>query len=108
MSDGLLETLSSLVSGPLSTTDIWLIIGFGGQAVFFARFLVQWIISERTGRSVIPDMFWYLSIAGGIILLAYAFHRNDPVFIMGQAVGLFVYVRNVMLLQKEKSSVERV
>lgn len=104
MSAGLLDKLVSLFDGPLTTTDIWLMIGFGGQALFFGRFLIQWIVSERSGRSVIPDAFWYFSIMGGIILLAYAFHRQDPVFIMGQGVGLFVYFRNIMLLQKEKSS----
>lgn len=108
MDAGLLDRLHSLVDGSLTTTDIWLIIGFGGQMVFFMRFLIQWIVSERTGRSVIPDVFWYFSIMGGIILLAYAFHRNDPVFIMGQAVGLLVYFRNVMLLQKEQSAGEKV
>lgn len=104
MGEGLLDRLQSLFDGPLTNADTWLIIGFGGQALFFGRFLIQWIVSERSGRSVIPDMFWYFSIMGGIVLLAYAFHRNDPVFIMGQAVGLLVYARNIMLLQKEKSS----
>jgi len=104
MTEGLLDKLQSLLAGPLTNADLWLIIGFGGQALFFMRFLIQWIISERTGKSVIPDVFWYFSIMGGIILLAYAFHRNDPVFIMGQSVGLLVYARNVMLLQKEKSA----
>ncbi len=77
----------------------WLIIGLAGQVAFGARFLVQWVISERRRRSVIPDTFWYFSLGGGIILLAYAIHRRDPVFIIGQAFGAVVYVRNIMLIQ---------
>ena len=76
----------------------WLLIGFVGQACFFGRFLIQWIVSERRRQSVVPVAFWYFSIVGGVILLAYAIHRRDPVFIVGQAVGLFVYARNLYLI----------
>lgn len=87
----------------MPTTEIvWLVIGFIGQAMFTLRFLVQWLKSERAQRSVIPIQFWYLSIAGGAILLAYAIHRLDPVFIVGQATGLFIYLRNLHLINRER------
>jgi lipid-A-disaccharide synthase-like uncharacterized protein len=76
----------------------WLALGLLGQAVFFARFFVQWIASERRKRSVVPLAFWYLSIGGGLILLAYAAYRRDPVFILGQAAGLLIYTRNLILI----------
>lgn len=78
----------------------WLAVGFLGQAMFSGRFLVQWIASERKRRSVVPTAFWWLSIAGGAALLAYAVHRGDPVFILGQAAGLVVYVRNLVLIRR--------
>ncbi len=74
---------------------IWLIIGFVGQALFSARFIVQWIKSEREKKSVFPVAFWYFSIAGGVTLLAYAVYRQDPVFIVGQLSGLLIYFRNL-------------
>ena len=82
--------------------EAWLVIGFLGQACFFSRFLVQWMASERAGRSLVPRAFWYLSIAGGLIVLSYAIWRRDPVFILGQSVGLFVYLRNLVLLRREE------
>ncbi len=78
---------------------IWLAIGFGGQLLFSLRFLVQWIASERSKKSVIPISFWYLSIAGGLTLLAYAIWRRDPVFILGQSTGCFIYARNLYLIR---------
>lgn len=81
---------------------IWLAIGFAGQALFSARFIVQWIMSERVGKSVIPLAFWIFSIAGGVTLLAYAIHRADPVIIAGQAGGLIVYARNLWLIRRER------
>lgn len=80
---------------------IWLAIGFGGQLLFSARFLVQWITSERSKRSVVPVAFWYFSIAGSIVLLSYAIYRLDPVFIMGQLFGFVIYARNLMLIRGE-------
>lgn len=74
---------------------IWLVIGFLGQALFSARFIVQWLKSEREKKSVFPIAFWYFSIAGGITLLSYAIYRQDPVFIVGQLTGLFIYLRNL-------------
>ena len=81
---------------------IWLVIGFGGQAIFGARFLVQWLVSEKEKRSVIPVAFWYLSIGGGAILLLYAIHKRDPVFIAGQLMGVFIYSRNLVLLRRAR------
>ncbi|RLB43998.1 MAG: lipid A biosynthesis protein [Deltaproteobacteria bacterium] len=81
---------------------IWLAIGFLGQALFSMRFLIQWIYSERKKRSVIPLAFWYFSLAGGITLLSYAIYRRDPVFILGQATGVFIYTRNLQLIARER------
>lgn len=80
----------------------WLGIGFCGQALFSLRFLVQWMSSERKKRSVVPLAFWYFSMAGGATLLAYAIHRADPVFIVGQFAGLFIYARNLQLIARER------
>ncbi|MCB1539253.1 MAG: lipid-A-disaccharide synthase N-terminal domain-containing protein [Rhodospirillales bacterium] len=82
----------------------WLVIGFLGQALFFMRFVVQWIVSEKSGRSVVPEVFWYFSLGGGLILFVYAVHRHDPVFMLGQGVGLFVYIRNIMLVHRHKQT----
>lgn len=83
---------------------LWLAIGFGAQALFASRFIVQWIASEREGRSVIPVSFWYISLFGGITLLAYAIWRRDPVFILGQSTGALIYTRNLFLIYKERSA----
>jgi lipid-A-disaccharide synthase-like uncharacterized protein len=82
---------------------IWVGIGLLGQAIFSARFIVQWIVSERRKRSVIPISFWFLSMAGSLVLLAYAIHRRDPVFILGQAFGMLVYSRNLWLVVRGQS-----
>ncbi|MBY5940203.1 lipid-A-disaccharide synthase N-terminal domain-containing protein [Halomonas sp. DP5N14-9] len=81
------------------TLSWWLAVGFLGQALFSARFVVQWIASERAKRSVVPVAFWFLSLAGGVTLLVYAIHRRDPVFMLGQGAGLFIYLRNLTLLR---------
>jgi|SRR6185312_12844908 len=80
----------------------WVVLGFTAQLMFTGRFLVQWIESERQGKSVIPIAFWLFSIAGGLMLLAYALYRRDPVFILGQAFGVFVYARNLYLVLRER------
>jgi lipid-A-disaccharide synthase-like uncharacterized protein len=82
--------------------DWWLILGFAAQALFTARFLVQWIASERAGHSVIPTTFWLFSIGGGILLLVYALYRRDAVFIAGQAFGVFVYLRNLYFVLRDR------
>jgi lipid-A-disaccharide synthase-like uncharacterized protein len=78
----------------------WIGIGLFGQMLFSARFIIQWIASERVRRSVIPVAFWYFSLAGGLTLLAYAVHRRDPVFMLGQALGLVIYLRNIWLIHR--------
>lgn len=85
----------------MEKTTIWLLIGFLGQACFFARFFVQWLASERRKKSVFPVAFWHFSIIGGVILLFYALYRQDPVFILGQAIGLFIYFRNLYFIRQE-------
>jgi len=80
----------------------WVAFGLAGQLVFTARFLVQWSASERAKRSVVPLAFWYLSIAGGLVLFTYAVYRQDPVFILGQSMGLFIYLRNLWLIHAER------
>ncbi|MEQ1528185.1 MAG: lipid-A-disaccharide synthase N-terminal domain-containing protein [Methylococcales bacterium] len=80
---------------------IWLAVGFLGQALFSARFIVQWLKSEKEKKSVFPVAFWYFSIAGGVTLLAYAVYREDPVFIVGQLTGLFIYFRNLYFIVYE-------
>jgi lipid-A-disaccharide synthase-like uncharacterized protein len=85
----------------MDASKAWLAVGFLGQACFFGRFLIQWIASERLRRSVVPVAFWYFSIVGGVILLAYAIHRQDPVFILGQATGLLVYARNLYFIGRQ-------
>jgi lipid-A-disaccharide synthase-like uncharacterized protein len=86
---------------------IWLLIGFVGQAMFFMRFLVQWIASERKGESVVPILFWYFSLAGGLILLCYAIHIRDPIFILGQSMGAFIYSRNLFLIFRKANSASK-
>lgn len=81
---------------------VWLGIGFVSQALFAARFFVQWIVSEMKRTSHIPPSFWYLSIVGSVGLLGYSVYRKDPVFVFGQAFALLIYVRNIMLLRAEK------
>ena len=78
---------------------LWMLIGFAGQGLFSMRFIVQWLQSERAKKSVLPLAFWYFSVAGGATLLAYAIHQSDPVFIVGQALGLFIYLRNLWLIR---------
>lgn len=87
----------------VDSETVWIAVGLVGQLAFTARFLVQWLTSERRGESVIPIAFWYFSMAGGVILLAYAIHKVDPVFILGQSMGLVVYVRNLVLIHRRNA-----
>ncbi|MFA4982512.1 MAG: lipid-A-disaccharide synthase N-terminal domain-containing protein [Candidatus Omnitrophota bacterium] len=82
--------------------SFWVAFGLIGQLCFSVRFVLQWIASERKGESVIPNAFWYFSILGSLILLSYAIYRKDPVFILGQSFGSVVYLRNIMLIRKNK------
>lgn len=88
----------------LTTDTIWIATGFLGQGLFFGRWIVQWLASERSASSKVPISFWYLSLVGGLITLAYAIYRKDPVFIAGQSIGSVVYVRNLMLIYRENGT----
>jgi lipid-A-disaccharide synthase-like uncharacterized protein len=83
---------------------VWYAVGFAGQLLFSSRFFVQWLVSERAKRVIIPPSFWFLSMGGGVALLAYAIHRQDPVFALGQAAGLIVYARNMHLGRHGKNA----
>jgi lipid-A-disaccharide synthase-like uncharacterized protein len=86
-------------------TELWLAIGFAGQLLFTSRFLVQWIASERRRQSIVPTAFWWLSLGGASLLLAYAIWRRDPVFILGQSFGFLVYTRNLILIARHHPAV---
>lgn len=86
----------------MSSFSFWLIVGFTGQILFSLRFFVQWLASEKEKKSVIPISFWYFSLGGSFLLLAYAIHRQDPVFILGQSLGFVIYIRNLVLIDREK------
>ncbi|HRE60284.1 MAG TPA: lipid-A-disaccharide synthase N-terminal domain-containing protein [Micropepsaceae bacterium] len=94
--------MSSLVDW-MTTEHVWLLIGFLGQGLFASRFIIQWIRSEQERKSVIPVAFWYFSLLGGLVTLAYAIYKEDPVFITGQASGLLVYSRNLFFIRREKA-----
>jgi lipid-A-disaccharide synthase-like uncharacterized protein len=105
----MLVSLSNQVGGYLYAVFVeswngWIILGFFGQALFTMRFLVQWIASEKAQKSVIPLSFWFFSIGGGALLLVYAIYKGDPVFIVGQGLGVFIYVRNLWLIKNEKKA----
>lgn len=85
-----------------TTEKVWLTVGFTAQLMFSMRFIVQWIASERARRSIVPETFWYFSLAGGALLFAYAVYRLDPVFMLGQGMGLFIYARNLHFILRSK------
>jgi lipid-A-disaccharide synthase-like uncharacterized protein len=82
--------------------NLWILFGFVAQVMFMMRFVVQWVASERARRSVMPVAFWFFSVAGGALLFVYAIYRQDPVFIAGQGAGLFIYLRNIWLIHRER------
>ena len=84
----------------LSPQTLWLGLGLFAQALFASRFVVQWIASERARASIVPVSFWYISLAGAVLLLAYAIYRRDPVFILGQSTGAFIYLRNLYFIRR--------
>lgn len=86
----------------MTAEQLWIGLGLVGQLLFSLRFFVQWLASEKVKKSVIPIAFWYFSIAGSMVLLTYAVHRLDPVFIIGQAGGLFIYGRNLVLIARAR------
>lgn len=89
----------------MTIDQLWLLFGLLGQTFFSARFVIQWIMSEKEKKSIIPSAFWYLSLLGGTSLLVYAIHKEDPVFIIGQGMGLLIYLRNLYLIKAETQSV---
>jgi len=89
------------------TEVIWVTIGLIAQLMFSMRFLIQWIASERAKQSIVPETFWYFSVLGGALLFAYATYRLDPVFMLGQGMGLFIYARNIQLIWKDKARVAK-
>lgn len=88
----------------MSVSKLWLLIGLLGQGIFSARFILQWMVSEKQKKSVIPLGFWILSLFGGLTLLLYSIHQQDPVFIIGQLSGLFIYGRNLLLIYRERTA----
>jgi lipid-A-disaccharide synthase-like uncharacterized protein len=103
----MLVDLSRAVGGYLYSVfvqsfDGWVVLGFVGQILFTLRFILQWLASEKAGRSVIPLSFWFFSIGGAVLLFIYAIYRRDPVFILGQGLGILIYFRNLALIARER------
>ena len=86
-----------------SDSTAWIVLGLMGNAAFFSRFLVQWLASERARESIIPRAFWHLSIVGSLLLLAYAIHRRDPIFVLAYLPNAFVYIRNLILIRRKEA-----
>lgn len=99
----MIQMIKDFLSSTPGFELLWLFVGFAGQILFSARFLIQWIASERVRKSIVPEAFWYFSLGGGALLLAYAIYRADPVFIAGQAFGMIVYLRNIYFLWANRS-----
>jgi len=98
----LLARIQAYFAGLPNIEIVWICIGLAGQSLFMMRFIVQWIHSERHKKSLIPVSFWYLSLSGGMIVLAYGIHRMDPVIILGQLPGTIVYARNLILIRSDR------
>jgi len=98
----MMDTFAGLLGAGNRVELIWICIGLFGQILFTMRFVVQWLASEKARRSVMPVSFWWFSIGGAAILLAYAIYRTDPVFILGQTLGFFIYSRNLWLIRGER------
>jgi lipid-A-disaccharide synthase-like uncharacterized protein len=99
----LIQNLITHLTSLQKTELIWLFIGFVGQFVFFLRFVVQWLASEKAKKSIIPESFWYLSLVGSAVVFSYAVYRKDPVFILAFSLNIFIYVRNLMLIKNHKA-----
>lgn len=98
------EVMQNLVAWIMAKFNWWTVVGFGGQAMFMMRFIFQWIASEKEKKSVVPEIFWVFSLGGGFILFIYAMHQGDPVFILGQGLGLFIYLRNMYFIWRHKKN----
>jgi lipid-A-disaccharide synthase-like uncharacterized protein len=88
-------------------TDPWVVFGFAAQAMFMMRFVLQWLASEKRQKSYVPVAFWYFSLAGGLMLFSYAVRQQDPVFIFGQGLGCFIYIRNLILIYRRKAALNK-
>ena len=98
----MIDKLIAWYAGVSTTELVWIGIGFFAQAMFMMRFVIQWIATERVRRSIVPETFWYFSIAGGILLLAYSIYRVDPVYMLGQGLGIVIYARNLYFVWTHK------
>jgi lipid-A-disaccharide synthase-like uncharacterized protein len=98
-----MPTLMTILGTDNMRDTLWVLVGLFGQLMFTMRFIVQWLASERAGRSVVPIAFWYFSLAGGLIVLAYGLHKWEPVIIVGQLPGTLIYARNLWLIQRARS-----
>lgn len=98
----MIEKLIAWYAATSTTEIVWIGVGFFAQALFMMRFVVQWIASERVRRSIVPETFWYFSIGGGVMLLAYSIYRVDPVYMFGQGLGLIIYFRNLYFVWTHK------
>lgn len=87
--------------------NLWLCVGLLGQFLFSMRFIIQWLASEKIKRSIVPNVFWYFSLSGGIVLFAYACYRRDPVFILGQGAGIFIYLRNIYFIKQHPAQSDK-
>ena len=85
---------------------LWTFVGLFGQSLFIMRFIMQWIASERAKQSVMPEVFWYFSLGGGLIVLVYAIHQQDLVFMLGQGLGVFIYLRNIYFIHKNRRAAD--
>jgi len=97
-----MDWLMRLLHVDSGTELLWVVFGFLAQGMFTMRFLLQWLASERARDSVMPVAFWYFSLIGGVMLLAYALYRKDPVFVLGQALGVVIYARNLWLIHAKR------
>ncbi|MBU0581743.1 MAG: lipid-A-disaccharide synthase N-terminal domain-containing protein [Alphaproteobacteria bacterium] len=102
MTDQIAQLVNWLHTVFVMQFDAWIVLGLLAQGLFMMRFVVQWIASERARRSIVPVAFWFFSLGGGTLLLIYAIQRQDPVFILGQGLGLFIYIRNLWLIANER------
>jgi lipid-A-disaccharide synthase-like uncharacterized protein len=100
--------LGALAQAAFSSNRVWLGLGFFAQGLFAGRFVVQWICSERAGKSLVPVSFWYISLVGSLLLLIYAAHQQDPVFILGQSTGSLIYLRNLYLIKRTRVKIRPV
>ncbi len=100
----MLQSLASWFDKQSATELTWLAIGFLAQAMFMMRFVIQWVASEKVKRSIVPETFWYFSMGGGLMLLAYSVWRMDPVYILGQALGTVIYARNIYFIWTHKQA----